>query len=183
MATLPAIVNALESDDALHLGRLLILVDTFSGKNGDQEIVGLTKLAKLDFLLRYPAYLERALRARGANEAASKVQEYERNSVEATMVRFRFGPWDHRYRRLLNTLAAKGLITVNDERRTVLIGQTEKGRLAAQRLVSKEEFGMLRLRSTLLKRHLDLSATTLMEFIYDTFPEISSMRMGEAISQ
>lgn len=183
MSTLPTIVNALEADDALHLGRIIVLIDAFSGKNGNQEIVGLTKLAKLDFLLRYPAYLERALRARGADEAASKVQEYERNSVEAKMVRFRFGPWDHRYRRFLNTLAAKDLITVSDARRTVLIGQTEQGREAARRLLKREEFAVLRLRATLLKRYLDLSATSLMEFIYDTFPEISTMRLGETITQ
>jgi hypothetical protein len=97
MATLPEIVNWLEGDDSLHLGRLLILVDVFAGRRGDQTIEGITKLAKLDFLLRYPAFLERALLARNAPEAAAKVEEFERNSVEARMVRYKFGPWDHRY--------------------------------------------------------------------------------------
>ena len=55
MATLPEIVNWLEGDDSLHLGRLLILVDVFAGHKGDQTIDGITKLAKLDFLLRYPS--------------------------------------------------------------------------------------------------------------------------------
>jgi hypothetical protein len=62
MATLPEIVNWLEGDDSLHLGRLLVLLEAFGGRRGDQPIEGLTKLAKLDFLLRYPVYLERAWR-------------------------------------------------------------------------------------------------------------------------
>lgn len=95
MATLPEIVNRLEGDDSLHLGRLLLLIDAFAGRKGEHPIEGLTKLAKLDFLLRYPAYLERALVVRKAPEAAAQVQEFERNSVEAHMVRFRFGPWDY----------------------------------------------------------------------------------------
>jgi hypothetical protein len=83
MATLPEIVNWLEGDDSLHLGRLLLLMEAFGGRKGNQPIEGLTKLAKLDFLLRYPAYLERALIARKAPEAAAQVQEFERQSVEA----------------------------------------------------------------------------------------------------
>jgi hypothetical protein len=90
-----------EADDSLHLGRLLVLIDVFAGRRGDQTIDGITKLA--DFLLRYPSYLERALLARNAPEAAARVEEFERNSVEARMVRYKFGPWDYRYRRFLKS--------------------------------------------------------------------------------
>jgi hypothetical protein len=183
MATIPDIINRLERDDALHLGRLLILIDAFAGQSGNHEIEGLTKLAKLDFLLRYPTYLERALRARNADEAALKVQEFERTSIEAHMVRFKFGPWDHRYRRFLNILAGKGLVNVRTMGRTVTIGQTPRGRAAAAELVSEAEYSALRQRAALLKRHLDLKATNLMEFIYATFPEVVSLRYGETINQ
>ena len=40
-------------------GRLLLLIDAFTGATRSLE--GRTKLAKLDFLLRYPNYLRRAL--------------------------------------------------------------------------------------------------------------------------
>lgn len=69
MTTLPDIVNHLEGDDSLHLGRLLVLIDAFAGKAGDQKLEGLTKLAKLDFLLRYPAFLERAIRVSSGNSS------------------------------------------------------------------------------------------------------------------
>src|ERR1044072_440868 len=128
MTTLPEIVNWLECDDSLHLGRLLVLLGAFGGRRGDQPIEGLTKLAKLDFLLRYPVYLERALIARNAPEAAAEVEDYERNSVEAHIVRCRYGPWDHRYRRFLNILVGRGLASVRTEGRTVMIQLTDRGR-------------------------------------------------------
>ncbi|MCA0202567.1 MAG: hypothetical protein LCH56_17365, partial [Proteobacteria bacterium] len=106
------------------------MIDAFAGKKGDQKLEGLTKLAKLDFLLRYPAFLERALRVRGSDASEVRVEDFERNSIEARMVRFRYGPWDHRYRRFLNTLAGRGLVDVCTSGRTVIIGLTERGRAA-----------------------------------------------------
>ncbi|MFN3833132.1 MAG: hypothetical protein ACK4SQ_12995 [Allorhizobium sp.] len=182
MSTLPQIVNHIEADDALHLGRLLILIDKFGGQKGTHQINGLTKLAKLDFLLRYPAYLERALLARNIRATMTSVHDFERNSIEAKMVRFRYGPWDFRYRRFLNTLAGKGLVAVGNKGRTVVVGVTPQGRLAAGLLTAQPEYEELEQRASLLKRHLDLSGTTLMEFIYKTFPEISSLRLGETIA-
>ena len=88
MATLPEIVNYLEADDALHLGRLLVLIDTFGGRSGDKQIEGLTKLAKLDFLLRYPDYLERALIARDVLNPAIDVHDFERRHKRRVAVTF-----------------------------------------------------------------------------------------------
>lgn len=181
MTRLPDIVEWLEGDDALQLGRLLVLLRAFGGRTGKQPIEGLTKLAKLDFLLRYPNYLERALEARGANKDVSEVEEYERNSVEAHMVRYRYGPWDHRYRQLLNTLVAKGLVDVRKENRTIVISLTDAGCESANSLMNDQAYRAITNRARLLKRHLNLGATTLMEFIYKIFPEVVSLRLGETI--
>ncbi|MDP9412618.1 MAG: hypothetical protein M3Q08_00665 [Pseudomonadota bacterium] len=181
MTTLPEIVNHLEGDDSLHLGRLLVLIHAFAGKAGDKKIEGLTKLAKLDFLLRYPAFLERALRVRGTDASKVNVEDFERNSIEAHMVRFKYGPWDHRYRRFLNTLAGRGLINLHTVGRTIIIAQTERGRAAAEALQAAPEYYGIQQRAILLKRHLDLTATFLMEFIYQNFPEVASLRIGETI--
>jgi hypothetical protein len=113
------------------------MLEAFGGRRGDQPIEGLTKLAKLDFLLRYPVYLERALVARDAPEAAAQVEDYERNSVEAHMVRFRYGPWDHRYRRFLNILVGKGLAAVRVEGRTITIQLTRSGPRCGRRACPK----------------------------------------------
>src|SRR6266480_7920176 len=54
-------------------GRLLILIDAFTSSSKSLE--GRTKLAKLDFLLRYPAHLERALAVRGSTEISVSHEE------------------------------------------------------------------------------------------------------------
>lgn len=187
--TLFDILAGLESDDDLHLARLLILLGAFAGKSGTGTVEGLTKLAKLDFLLRYPVYLERALEARKRSKPSdpinpvkeAAVREHERHSVESAMVRFKFGPWDHRYRRFLNLLVARGLASVELRGRTHHISLTEAGLAKAGALASKDEYGDLTARTKVIKRNFDMGGTRLMEFVYATFPEIVSLRLGEEI--
>ena len=71
-----------------HLARLLLLIDAFSG--ADHQLDGLTKLAKLDFLLRYPIFLERLLERRGLHwpEGAAPTLA-ERQAVESRMIRYK----------------------------------------------------------------------------------------------
>jgi hypothetical protein len=173
-------LSQLEQNDNLHLGRLLLILKALSAHTPDRPVEGLTKLAKLDFLLRYPTYLERALDARHANRKSVATEDYERHSVESAMVRYRFGPWDQRYRRFLNILSAKGLIRVTVEGRKVIIMLTESGLAKAEQLASQDAFQQLDRRAQLLK-NFDLTATNLMKFIYETFPEISSLRSGRTI--
>lgn len=177
------VLSQLEDNDELHEARLLLLLQAFAGSHGQGTVDGLTKLAKLDFLLRYPTYLERALAKRPkAKPDEADVKEHERQSVESSMVRFKYGPWDHRYRRFLNLLVAKGLATVITEGRTVRIGLTDRGVKAARTLSGDQSYEDTTQRARTLKRHFDLSATNLMKFIYETFPEISTLRLGTEIT-
>lgn len=174
---------ALETSDAFHMSRLLVLIDAFSGSDQNGSVEGVTKLAKLDFLLRYPANLERALAARGVNRDLAGVKDYERQNVESAMVRFRYGPWDFRYRRFLNLLVSKGLIHLHVSGRTIHISATAAGHAIAATLASAEEFEQLRNRVRLLKTHFDFGGTTLMKFIYATFPELTNLRYGVPIDE
>lgn len=178
---LPDIVEWLEGDDALQLGRLLVLLRVFGGKTSGHAVEGLTKLAKLDFLLRYPAYLERALAARGVAAEATEIEDYERNSVEAHMVRYRYGPWDYRYRCLLNILVGQGLVHVETDKRTIVIRLTDEGKNVADALVGDPAYSTIVMRAGLLKKHFNLGPTQLMKFIYETFPEVVSLSLGETI--
>ena len=54
------VINLAENYD-LHLARILILMSELSGKNHTTKIRGITKIVKLDFLLRYPTMLEKTL--------------------------------------------------------------------------------------------------------------------------
>ena len=174
-------IAELDAAPELHTARLLVLISAFSGDDHTGSVEGLTKLAKLDFLLRYPVMLERALEAKGRSTREVQLEEHERLSVESEMVRYRFGPWDHRYREFLNILVGKGLVGVRLEGRKVVITPTERGQVIATELASNPLFEDYSRRSTLLKRHFDLQATHLMRFIYETFPELLSLRSNEGI--
>jgi hypothetical protein len=174
-------IAELDAAPHLHAARLLVLISAFSGEGQAGAVQGLTKLAKLDFLLRYPVMLERALAAKKQSTREVHLEEHERLSVESEMVRYRFGPWDHRYREFLNVLVGKGLVAVSIEGRKVVITLTERGQSIAADLASSPMFEDYSRRSALLKRHFDLQATRLMRFIYDTFPEVVSLRSNESI--
>lgn len=175
------ILSTLEVKVDIHLARLLILLSTFKQQDGQHGVEGLTKLAKLDFFLRYPVYLERALRIRGADENKVAVQEFERQSIESRMVRFKYGPWDFRYRLFINLLVAKGLASISGDRRTVHICLTTDGVRMAEELKEDQAFIDLSARAQLLKRHLNLGGTSLMQFVYEHFPEVATLRLGDDI--
>jgi hypothetical protein len=183
MTSLSDIVTSLDQDEQMHLGRLLLLLHAFDrGERERPAIEGITKLAKLDFLLRYPTYFEKAMLARNVSSKQIPIEEYERKTVEAQMVRYRFGPWDHRYRRFLNVLTAKGLVRIETSGRTILLSLTERGKEHAMRLSSDDAYRPLQHRAKLLRSHIDIGATDIMNFIYKTFPEIATLSYDEAIA-
>jgi hypothetical protein len=178
-----SVAAEIETNEDFHLSRILLLLNAFAGTNREDAIEGITKLAKLDFLLRYPAYLERALETRDVNPNLANVKDFERESIESKMVRFKYGPWDFRYRGFVNVLVGKGLAHVHLHGRTIHLGITGKGQKIAEQLGQEAEFDDLRSRTKLLKTHFDLSASTLVKFIYETFPEIGTLRLGAPIEK
>jgi hypothetical protein len=176
------LVASLEENQKLHQARLLLLLDSFAGRSGHEPIKGLTKLAKLDFLLRYPTYMERALAATGRDGTRVQVHRNERTSVESSMVRYRYGPWDFRYRQLVDVLVCRGLAWAEVRGRTVQVGLTDEGRSVARQLADTDEFVEVRRRAGLLPGPFrTMGATRLKDFVYDVFPEIVDMRLGEPI--
>lgn len=181
-----ASIDAENSDD-FHLSRLLLLLRSADQRKTTpatkaKAIEGITKLAKLDFLLRYPICLERALQHLERDASEARVLPRERTSIETRMIRFRYGPWDARYRRWLGLLSAKGLINLGIEGRTVQIGLTEQGRNLADQISAMDVFTELARRSDVTIRAVgNFSATRLKDFVYETVPEIVSMKWGSEI--
>jgi hypothetical protein len=175
------ILISLEDNDEIHLARLLLLLRAFAGQKGNKTINGLTKMVKLDFLLRYPVYLERALQARGSSPTRAEVLDHERKSVESAMIRYHYGPWDPRYRRFINLLVGKGLAQVSFQGRTIRVGLTSSGLEKASILSRDDSFEDIVSRAHLLKTHFDIGAMRLKNFIYETFPEIVSLKLGQEI--
>lgn len=172
-----------EQSDELHIARLLLLLQTvYSRRRTQKSIEGITKLAKMDFFLRYPTALERALRKLHKNAVDALVTERERSSIESRMVRFRYGPWDARYRRWLGIMLALGLVTLRTEGRTVHVSLTDYGLQVADSIRALPQFEDIAARSnTVVSAVGSMSATRLKNFVYETIPEITDMKWGEEI--
>lgn len=151
--------------------RILLLINAFSGQR--EGLQGRTKLAKLDFLLRYPEFLERALVHKGVPATEAGEVTTERNPIEQRMVRFRYGPWDPSYFALLGALIGRGLIEITPYNRGLGYRATPTGRALANRLSNEPAFQQLDQRTALLKRHFNQTGTTLKKFVYDLFPEVA----------
>lgn len=175
---------ATERDDDFHIARLLLLMAANSGKKTkNKPMEGLTKMAKLDFLLRYPNCLERALVASNRKTSEANVQTFERTTIESKMIRFRYGPWDHRYRRWISLMAARGLVTLGVQGKTVQIWLTPEGHDIAEVLANNQPHLTLADRALVVtKRFGSMSGSGLKNLVYDTFPELTNMKWGEEIA-
>jgi len=171
----------IEHADAFHVARLVLLLKAAAGRS-DKPVQGIMKLAKMDFLLRYPNCLVRALKAIGKEATAQEIPIEELNTIEARMIRFRYGPWDKRYRRWIAILVAKGLAHTYLEGRTVNVKLTDMGINVATQLSELDEFRPIANRSQIVVSSVgSYSATKLKDFIYRVFPEIVDMQWGRHI--
>ena len=140
------------------------------------------KLAKLDFLLRYPHHLARIMSLRGVS--TQKVAEVEQivdaAPIDSRMMRYRYGPWDPAYYALLGALIGRGLV----QTLPLAVGSgsgyrtTEKGARLAAALRSDESFAELSDRADVLRSHLDKSGTTLKDLLY-RLPEVADATWKE----
>ncbi|MCE7008195.1 hypothetical protein LWC34_36060 [Kibdelosporangium philippinense] len=128
----------LREDLAYHQARVLLLVDAVSRTKGNAgKLDGLTKLAKLDFLLRYPALAPEVLDRLDMRDPRLHLATEDvaaPTDVEAPMTRYKYGPWDDRYYAVLGALIGRGLVRYTTARKgSVAVAPTAAGRrLAAQ---------------------------------------------------
>jgi hypothetical protein len=179
---------AVENSDDFNEARLLLLLRAAAGTgSAPKPMDGIMKLAKMDFFLRYPNMLARALEAIAvtktlARKAAATIPEEDRDTIEARMIRFRFGPWDPRYRRWLSILVSKGLAHVYHEGRTVKILLTDKGKLLAEMLAAGDDFARLAERAKVVNFAVGgMAATKITAFVYKIAPELLDMKWGRPI--
>ncbi|MBW4576359.1 MAG: hypothetical protein KME08_13865 [Aphanothece sp. CMT-3BRIN-NPC111] len=171
------IVADIETNDDLHLGRILILLKAFASKNKNGAIDGLEKLAELDFFLRYPIYLERALPSRGKSPDSANISDYERLSIETNTAYYTYKPWSIEYRRFISLLIAKDLVKIDIEKNKIQVRLSPKGIEVANTLSKRESYYTLEKRAAIVKQNLNLNQRNLMNFIYETFPELKTFRV------
>jgi len=166
----------LAADDVMefHAARLLLLLHHCG--SGD-TIHGLTKLAKLDFFVRYPAFFGRV-----ANRLGRPVSTPEREP-ESAMVRHHYGPWDKRYYQVLGSLRACGLIAVQKSGNAYDFSLTALGKEKAESLSQREPFMPIVEHMQIVKKVLGRkSGTQLKSLVYDVFDvEVTQRKLGDVI--
>jgi DNA-binding PadR family transcriptional regulator len=175
LASQPAAIP-LVADDILefHAARLLLLLSLCGTKD---RIEGLTKLAKLDFFVRYPQFFERV------NAHVKKVAPATPRTIESSMVRHHYGPWDKRYYHILAYLEGKDLIEVQKSGSTFNFQLTDAGKETAHALKGKDIFKTLVAQMKIVKKELGgKSGSVLKKLIYEVFDkEVADKALGEVI--
>jgi hypothetical protein len=175
---------------AYHAARLLLLIRLCgkprTGRSATLPgIEGRTLLAKLDFFLRYPAYLKKAaeiLKKDLVDEELGLVPDNEVHSVESHMVRYLYGPWDHVYYPTLAYLIGKELVTVEMKGSTEVFRLTPTGRDVAGRLAQEQVYRDLAQRAdTAYHLFNKYKGSGLKDFIYTYFPEVVNRELGAII--
>lgn len=125
-----SIGHTISSDDLIefHASRLLLLI-AICGKRDlerkQKKIEGFTKLAKLDFFIRYPEFFMKASYHLG------KIEKVKDITTESKMIRFHYGPWDKRYYEVLPYLQAKNLLEIQKVSNTYNFYLTDTGMVIA----------------------------------------------------
>jgi hypothetical protein len=175
LGTSPA-AHPVLADDLVefHAARLLLLF-RICGKKG--QIEGLTKLAKLDFFVRYPEFFTQVCDHLGSKASAPI------KTRESGMVRFHYGPWDKRYYQVLAYLEGRELVTVSKDGNAFLFSLTPTGTALADRFRKATRFGELVVQMKAVKRVLGAkSGSALKTLIYKVFEkEVADKALGEAI--
>lgn len=179
MMDVVAALSELELLPQPQIARVLLLLRAFTAAEDSEVpsgIEGLAKIAVLDFLLRYPNILERALIAKHASVKLLEVQTYERGGVDANLAQFRFAPWDNTVRRTLLELVGMRLVQLQSTGHGITVSLTDSGSTLASELASMETYGSMAQRASAIKSKLNISVGSLIKFMYATFPELVALR-------
>lgn len=172
----------LSADDVLefHAARLLLLA-LFCGTSN--RIDGLTKMAKLDFFVRYPNFFAEAVRRMGSRGTKAAISDPTPRAIEAAMIRHRYGPWDKRYYHVLAYLEAKQLIAVTKRGTSYEIALTHSGHAQANALAARSSFApMVKHMRDVKKAFGTKTGTAMKNLIYELFDaEIKQRSLGEVI--
>lgn len=110
----PEVLGAMVNDLAYHQGRVLLLVRAVAEEPGNAgKLDGLTKLAKLDFLIRYPALAPLVLDELDQSDPDLHLDAAdlsEPTAVSDPMIRYKYGPWDDKYYPVIGALVSRGLL-------------------------------------------------------------------------
>lgn len=168
----------LREDLAYHQARVLLLVTATAAERGHaRKLDGLTKLAKLDFLVRYPALAAEVLDSLDINDRRLHLDDdaiRHPTAVEAPMTRYKYGPWDDRYYAVIGALVGRGLLKYAKGRvGSVALVPTAAGRQLAGRMATTAEWSETADRSqAVAEASVGLTGNALKDLIYQRLADL-----------
>jgi hypothetical protein len=189
------VINAFEADElamlredlAYHQARVLLLITATAAERGHaRKLDGLTKLAKLDFLLRYPALATEVLDALDVNDPRLHLAEEDvrdPTAVEAPMIRYKYGPWDDRYYAIIGALVGRGLLKYTKGRKgSVALVPTASGRQLAEQMAGTAEWSEIADRSrAIAEASSGLTGNALKDLIYQRLADLMDLPHRQVI--
>jgi hypothetical protein len=175
-----------EESVPLHAARLLLVLHLAGRPISQPRIEGRTKLAKLDFFVRYPQFLEKAARILSADKQVAQLQEVikEGVTVESHMIRYRYGPWDPKYYLVLAYLSGKTLIDVRPKDGVDNYSLTYKGQELASTLATLPEFQILVVQGRIVGELFgQRRGSWIKDFIYRHFAEVVRTPYNQIITK
>ncbi|MFI2754190.1 hypothetical protein ACGIF2_15700 [Cellulomonas sp. P22] len=176
-----AAAEALSSavDDLVyHQTRILLLVTAVAGEPGNAgKLDGLTKLAKLDFLVRYPGLAPVVLDSLEDSDPKLHLTSYELaepTSVADPMIRYKYGPWDDKYYPIIGALVSKGLLRYTKGRQgSVALAPTTHGRRLVQDIVKESTWSAVHDQcSAVAAAAAGMTGNALKLLIYERLPHL-----------
>jgi hypothetical protein len=161
-------------DADYHAARILLILAAFD-EMLNTPFEGLTKLAKVDFLLRYPRHMREFLQARGVSVPDGLIPSARENAtVESPMIRYRHGPWDQGYYVVIGRMVALGLIRqARGPAKLMRLELTPLGRERAERVSAQDNWSLTWHRAQILASALrDINGTQLKTALYEQFDDL-----------
>lgn len=177
-----------ELDDlAYHQIRVLLLVASVAAEpEHNRKLDGLTKLAKLDFFVRYPALASVVLDELGPDKRLHLSEEDVLNPtvVQDPMTRYKYGPWDDRYYPVIGALVSRGLLKYGSGRKgSVSLIPTAAGSALAANLAKDSVWSDVADRcAAVAKASRGMSGNALKERIYERLATLMDRPHREVIS-
>lgn len=164
-----------------HAARILLLIAVCGSKSKTREghaIEGLTKLAKLDFFVRYPTFFNKV------STYLKKQAQIDSQEVDSKMIRFHYGPWDKRYYQVLPYLEARGIIKIEKHDKQYLFILTSIGEGIAKQLKDVKDYNEIIEKMNIVgKTFRSTSGNRLKEIIYEVFKkEVADKNLDDIIN-
>lgn len=177
-------LSLFQRDRDYHEVRVLLLVNAVVRAHPDPgHVDGLTQLAKLDFLLRYPKLAIRTLTTLRSDDPRLHLSSPDVQTPESPMRRHRYGPWDERYYTVVGALISRRLLKRGDGGRArITLAPTSAGVSTNEQAINAPPWRHVADRcSAIADAAGNLNGNRLSLLIREHLPEIDIYGIGEEI--